>query len=61
LTYGEVFPIDAFMGENAEIQFDDQLPMLERAAAWNNWSKSGTLASGSLLEIYVIELYISGI
>ena len=41
--HGKAPPIDAFTGEDAEIRFDDWLPMLERAAAWNNWSESETL------------------
>ena len=34
---GKATPIDLFTGENSEIRFDDWLPTLERAAAWNNW------------------------
>ena len=35
---GKAPPIDPFTGENSEIGFDDWLPTLERAAAWNNWT-----------------------
>ena len=34
---GKAPPIDPFTGENSEIRFEDWLPTLERAAAWNNW------------------------
>ena len=36
-------PVDPFMGENAEIRFEDQLPSLERAAEWNGWEHSEIL------------------
>ena len=36
-------PIDSLTGEDAETRFDDWLPTLERAAAWNNWTDSETL------------------
>ena len=35
---GKAPTIDPFTGENSEIRFDDWLPTLERAAAWNNWT-----------------------
>jgi len=57
--HGKPPPIDSFTGEDAEIQFDDWLPTLERAAAWNNWTESETVCS--LLDIYMVELYKSGI
>ena len=51
--------IDTFTGEDAETRFDDRLPTLERAAAWNNWTDSGTLCNW--LDICVVELYLSGL
>ncbi|XP_065903460.1 coiled-coil domain-containing protein 158-like isoform X2 [Dysidea avara] len=40
---GKAPPIDTSTGEDAETCFDDWLPTLERAAAWNNWTDSETL------------------
>ena len=35
---GKAPPVDAYTGSDPELQFDDWLPTLERAAKWNNWS-----------------------
>ena len=40
---GKAPPIDTFTWEDAETRFDDWLPTLERAAAWNNWTDSEAL------------------
>ena len=37
---GKAHPIDSFTGEDNEIRFDDWLPTLERAAAWNDWTEN---------------------
>ena len=36
-------PVDSFSAENPEVRFEDWLPMLSRAAAWNGWSDEETL------------------
>ena len=36
---GKAPPIDSFTREDNEIRFDDWLPTLERAAAWNDWTE----------------------
>ena len=40
---GKAPPVDQFTGENVEVQLEDWLPALERAAAWNGWSQSDRL------------------
>ena len=40
---GKAPPVEPFTGENAEVQFEDWLPTLERAAAWNGWSEEDLL------------------
>ena len=40
---GKAPPVDAFSGENDEIQLDDWLPALERASSWNGWSEGDQL------------------
>ena len=40
---GKAPSIDPFTAEDPEIRFDDWLPTLERAAAWNGWSEEETL------------------
>ena len=37
---GKAPPIDSFTGEDNEIRFDDWLPTLERAVAWNEWTEN---------------------
>ena len=40
---GKAPPVDPFTAENKEMRFDDWIPTLERAAAWNNWSEEEKL------------------
>ena len=40
---GKAPPIDEFTAEDRHITFDDWLPILERAATWNGWSKEESL------------------
>ena len=40
---GKAAPIDEFTTEDKTITFDDWLPILERAATWNGWSKEKSL------------------
>ena len=40
---GKAPPVDPFTGEGAEVQLDDWLPALERAASWNGWSEGDQL------------------
>lgn len=40
---GKAPPIDPFRGNDPEVQLDDWLPTLERAAVWNNWSEEECL------------------
>ena len=40
---GKAPPIDEFTAEDRCITFDDWLPILERAAMWNGWSKEESL------------------
>ena len=35
--HGKAPPVDTFTGEDPELRFEDCLPALERAAAWNEW------------------------
>ena len=35
---GKAPPVDPFSGETPDVIFDDWLPALQRAAAWNGWS-----------------------
>ena len=41
--WGKAPPVDPFTAENKEMRFDDWIPTLERAAAWNNWSEEEKL------------------
>jgi hypothetical protein len=43
LRRGKALPIDPFDGETGSIAFEDWLPTLQRAAAWNNWSDDDCL------------------
>lgn len=43
VRHGKAPPIDPFDGENVDVRFDDWLPMLQRAATWNDWSEEETL------------------
>ena len=54
---GKAPPVDLFTGENTELRFDDWLPNLERASAWNGWTDeelllqlAGHLRGRALLE-----------
>ena len=40
---GKAPPVDPYDGENSEIQFDDWLPALHRAAMWNEWTDEESL------------------
>ena len=40
---GKAPPVDSFNGEQPEVRFEDWLPTLERAAAWNGWSNEELL------------------
>ena len=40
---GKAPPIDPFTAENIRITFDDWLPILERAAVWNEWTPEESL------------------
>ena len=40
---GKAPPVDTFGGETAEINFEDWLSALQRAATWNAWSSEETL------------------
>ena len=40
---GKAPPVDPFSGESDEVQLDDWLPALERAASWNEWSEEDRL------------------
>ena len=40
---GKAPPIDCFDGQTGNIPFEDWLPTLQRAAAWNNWSDDDCL------------------
>ena len=40
---GKAPPVDQFSGENEDVQLDDWLPVLERAAVWNEWSEEDKL------------------
>ena len=40
---GKAPPIDPFTAEDIGITFDDWLPILERAAIWNEWSPEESL------------------
>ncbi len=40
---GRAPPVDAFSGEDPEVQFDDWLPGLQRAAEWNGWTEQELL------------------
>jgi len=35
--------VDPFTGENEEVQLDDWLPALQRAASWNGWTEEDQL------------------
>ena len=40
---GKVAPIDELTAEDKTVTSDDRLPILERAATWNGWSKEESL------------------
>ena len=40
---GKAPPVDPFTAEDKELRFDDWVPILERAATWNNWSEEEKL------------------
>ncbi len=40
---GKAPPIDPFDGDNLEVQIDDWLPALKRAATWNEWTEEELL------------------
>ena len=55
-------PIDSFTGEDNEIRFDDWLPTLERAAAWNDWTEDEKVIQlAGYIAIYMEEPYKNGI
>ena len=41
--HGKAPPIDSFTAEDIGIKFDDWLPILERAAIWNEWTPEESL------------------
>ena len=43
LHHGKAPLVDPFTGENLEVHFDEQLPSLERAHTWNEWTKEELL------------------
>jgi len=40
---GKALPIDEFTAEDSRTTFDDWIPILERAANWNNWTPEESL------------------
>ena len=49
---GNAPPVDPFTAENKEMRFDDWIPTLERAAAWNNWSEEEKLLDTCIAKPY---------
>lgn len=43
VRWGKAPPVDPFTGEDSELQLDDWVPNLVRAATWNGWTDEESL------------------